>query len=358
MSLITLERSHPDFQRHLRGRLPDGMRAVPEATLNPHTDRESVTFRLIPANQLQRPPMLGVWLKALRLQSLPRAFVPALMVFAGGARASGLDPDVTWLVLLGLFFLHTALVLRNDILDHLSGADRVRPDRGSRALQKGWLTVDQMETAAMLSVIGAVLCALPLIWLFPKILIVAIATAVIAGVGFFHKRLSFKDLWAGEISLFLLSGPLLVWGALSATGGSMDQRAFLWSCLWGLWVLLPTHALNFESLVAERKSGRRSMVALWGFDRSMRILPIWLLFCLVAQTVWIFLFADVLVMWFGHAIVCALSAMLIREMRRLRSPAGSGVARVRYLTETVFAVNAMIWMLGLLGELLFVGAST
>lgn len=358
MSLITLERSHPDFQRHLRGRLADGMRAVPEATLNPHTDRESVTFRLIPVKDLDRPSLLTVWIKALRLQSLPRAFVPALMVFAGGARAGGLDPDVTWLVLLGLFFLHTALVLRNDILDHLSGADRVRPDRGSRALQKGWLTVDQMELASSLAVVGAIFCALPLIWLFPAVLGVAVVTAIIAGIGFFHKRLSFKDLWAGEVSLFLLSGPLLVWGALSATGGALDERSLTWSCLWGLWVLLPTHALNFESMVADRKSGRHSLVALWGFDRSMRILPMWLLVCLVAQTAWIFLFADLLVLWAGHAVVCGLSAVLIREMRNLRSPAGSGVARIRYLTETVFAVNALIWVLALLAEFLFAGMTT
>lgn len=352
MKLVTLDRAHPEFQRHLRGRLPEGLRAVPEMTLNPHSDREAVTFRVAPLSELDRPPLVQVWLKALRLHSLPRAVIPALVVFSWGFREGALDPDLSWLVLLGLFFLHSALVLRNDVQDHLSGADRVRPDRGSRALQKAWLTVDQLETAAALFVAGAILCALPLMWLFPRTIMVALVTAVVAGVGFFHRRLSFKDLWAGEWSLFLLSGPLLVWGAQVATGGAMTTGSLAWSVLWGLWVLLPTHAVNLEQLVADRKSGRRSLVGLWGFDRSLRILPLWLIACLAGQAVWIALYDQSLVLWAGLALTTALGLKLAREVRALKSPGGSGVARFRQGAESLFALNGLAWVVALSLEFL------
>ena len=351
MSLVTLDRSHPDFQLYLRGRLSDGRRAIPQITLNPHSERESVTFRVLSVKELNRPALPLVWFRALRPQSLPRPLVPLLVIFAWFVGRGDLDPDLPWLIVLGLFFLHSALVLRNDIADHLSGADRVRPDRGSRALQNGWLTVDQMEGAAVFFTASAALCALPLVFVHPWTLVVTAVAALVAGLGFFLSGRSFKDFIAGEVGLFLLAGPLLLWGISAALGHPVPYEGWLWSVLWGWWVLLPAHALNLERLLDDRKMGPRSLAHLWGFDGSRRLLSFWIVVAVLGQAAWILAYSESKILWVGWEVMMLGGIRLLWILSKVTSPAGSSLARFRREAEALFALNGLLWTIAAAWEL-------
>src|SRR5437899_8919725 len=59
--------------------------------------------------------------------------------------------------LLGVFFLHTAAFLLNDVQDHLRGLDRLNRRRCSQVIQKGWVSPLEMKRWAWVNLALAVL---------------------------------------------------------------------------------------------------------------------------------------------------------------------------------------------------------
>lgn len=350
--LITLDRRHPEFMRHLRGLPIGGRRALPVKSLNVRSDSETVTFKLVSPDELSRPSWAVVWLKALRPRSFLQVMVPMFLVLAStGSFAGVVDPDLPWLATLGVLCLHAAALLRNDVQDHLSGFDRVRADRGSRALQNGWLTVGQIEAASWVFLGAAGLCALPVIFAHPATLIVILLTVALGATGFFREEKSFRDLKAGHLMVFLLGGPLLVAGYSLALTGTVTLDLLMVGVVWGWVLLFPVHLRDLENLIVEGQSGRASLVGRMGFDRSLTVLRFWWLMGLVGFVVVTGLARQPVAMRVLILLPLILSWRFAWSLGRLRSPAGSQVSAVRKQGEFLFLSLVAVWILQALWQM-------
>ncbi|MBX2988574.1 MAG: prenyltransferase [Bdellovibrionaceae bacterium] len=342
--LRTLDRRHPDFMKHLMGTFSRQHRALPLKSLNPRTETETVTFEIIPVKAVGRPPWPVVWLKALRPRSFLQVLVPMALILLASPRGS-LDPDLSWLATLGVLFLQAAVLLRNDVEDHVSGLDRLRSDRGSRAIQKGWLTADHLKGVSFWLLVFSVLCALPIMWARPAILGILLVTALLGGVAFFRSGRGYKDLPGGSWLLFLLGGPLLVVGYGIAVHGTVTLENLLMGILWGWFLLFPVHLRDLEHLIAEGQSGRGSLVGRLGFDRGVKLIGWWWICGVAAFAFYQERVGAPLVFWILLFLVVLGSSFFMRDLRRLRSPAGSAVADLRRQGELSSYALVLLWIL-------------
>lgn len=342
--LVTLDRRHPDFMAYLRGTFARDRRALPVRSLNVRTPTESVTFQIVPVAQIKRPLWPIVWMKALRPRSFLVVLVPLLFILSGTIAAADLDPDLPWMVAIGLGSLYAAFLLRNDVQDHLAGFDRVRADRGSRAIQNGWLTAAQLDFAAWIFLGLALVCAGGVVFARPAVAVVIGIAALLGGFTFFRSETPFRDLTMGQLALLLLAGPLLFGGLHLALAGATNGVILAAGVLWGWIALFPIHLRDFENLIVEGQSGRASLIGRAGFDRSIRILHLWWFVALVGFAVLQFTIGVSNLTWiFLFGLVVA-SIPFSKKLRSLKSPAGSEVARVRRHGEYLFAGMTLLWV--------------
>lgn len=342
--LVTLDRKHPEFMAYLRGTFARDRRALPVRSLNVRTPTESVTFQITPVARIARPAWPVVWLKALRPRSFLLVLVPFLFVLSGTVGAADLDPDLPWIVLIGLVALHGAFLLRNDVQDHIAGFDRMRSDRGSRAIQSGWLSAAQLEKAAWGLLGVAVVCAGLTVFARPAVGVVVLAAALLGGFTFFRAETPFREITAGQFFFMLLGGPLLFAGLHVALAGATNEVLVGAGFLWGWIALFPVHLRDLENLIVEGQSGRASLVGRAGFDRSLKIIRVWWFVALLGFAVLQALIGVSSITWILLAALIVASGVFARRVRALRSPAGSEVARVRRFGEYLFVGLVFLWV--------------
>ncbi len=208
----------------------------------------------------KRPPSRTViWLRAMRLVSLPAALVP-LMV--GGGLASLAERPVDWLLIVWMTLSASAMLLavniRNDIDDHDRGLDKPGQPfgaAGSGVLPDGLLTRKEMKRALFLLMGIAAVSSVPLIY--------ARGTAVLAlgiagfslGLLYTAKPFGLKYLGLGDPLVFLLMGPLMVSGVDWILTGELVPARILAGLPVGLVAVLILHCNNWRDLDSDREAG-------------------------------------------------------------------------------------------------------
>lgn len=345
----TLGRSHPDFEKYLLGTFSSTERAVPLRSLNLRSEKEAVSFRILPLSQIRRPAWLTVWLKALRPRVFLTVLFPVLLVVVPAlSAASGVDPLMALVSVLGVLFAFSALILRNDFQDHLSGLDRLHPDRGSRAIQNGWLPARTIGWASMGFAAVAILIAGFVFWIRPQTAMVLVPAAALAWGAFFLRSRSFKDLPAGELLVAVLGGPCLVAGLQLAILGSIQGPTLAAGFLWGWLFLFPVHLKNFEHLLIEGQARVPSLIARAGFDRGQKMIRAWWalgFLGFVGLHVWT---GASLGLWALTFLLAVQSLVFFRRFAQLQSPLGSEVATVRRQGQLLLLSLTSIWVLEIL----------
>lgn len=331
---------------YLWGRFSQTERALPVSSLNVRTDRETVTFELVPVSSLKKPSWLVIWIKALRPRAYLQVLVPLFLLLTwASARNFVLDPDTTWIATLAVLFLQAAILLRNDVEDHLSGLDRVRSDRGSRAIQKGWLTATSIQNASMLFLLLSFVCALPLVFAYPNLLLILLATVLFGGLAFFRPGGSYRDLPAGEFLLFLLGGPLLAAGFQISMGIEVNPWTMALGCLWGWLLLFPVHLRDLENLIVEGQGGRGSPLGHLGFDRGIYFIRWWWLFGVMGFIAYHAVDQAPLGFWFFVFLFVLVCGKFFKNLGELKSPAGSQVLAVRKQGDFLFHTLILLWIM-------------
>ena len=191
--LITLSKSDPRFTSYIEGTFSKDHRALPLQSLNVNTASEQVTFQILPKEKIQ-PPFLALhWLQVLKVKNLLMVAFPIFLVFIQNWSASTLaDPIRGGLSALGALFLMTAVNLRNDYFDQLSGLDRLHPQSGSHAIQKGWVTAAQVRRWSFLYLVLGVSFGLPAVIRYPQILILLGGIAILGIFGITSFQMGLK----------------------------------------------------------------------------------------------------------------------------------------------------------------------
>lgn len=217
---------------------------------------------------------LKIWFLATRPWSFT---MTAISVGVGGAQATLAGAFDVWLfvvTLLGAICVHGATNLINDYFDYKSGVDRpgapttlYRPHPLVEGLisPKGVLGVS-LGLYGIAALIGLYLISLKgptLLWF---ILIGAIAS-------FFYTAgpIKYKYIALGELSVFLMWGPVMVGGTYFVQTSSLSPTAVLISLPFGLLVALVLLANNLRDIEYDGSVGIKTLGTLLGQRNTLRL---------------------------------------------------------------------------------------
>lgn len=210
------------------------------------------------------------------LASRPWSFtMTAISVSVGGALAA-IDGDFSWMFYLitlhGTILLHAATNLINDYYDVKSGVDtqevataQYRP----HPLVEGKLKAEHVGLAAYLlyglsTIIGILLAAIrgwELLWIG--------FLGAFASLTYTAPPLKYKYSALGEISVFLMWGPLMVAGSYFVQGQSFSIDAFWISLPFGVLVALVLLANNIRDINHDRDRGILTLAIILGQRKGL-----------------------------------------------------------------------------------------
>lgn len=227
----------------------------------------------LPRAILQAPPRgWRVWWTAARPRTLTLATAP---VVAGTALAWAEGAAQHWLVvlavLLAALLIQIGTNLHNDAADHERGndlSDRLGPLRVTAA---GWATAAQVRRASLLAFALAFLLGAYLVaaggW---PILAIGLASLA-AGVAYSGGPRPISHTPFGELFVWTFFGILAVTGSYWLQAGALSPAAWIAGAAIGTPASAVLLVNNLRDVVADTRSGRRTLAAVLGDMTTRRI---------------------------------------------------------------------------------------
>ena len=205
------------------------------------------------------------------LASRPWSFAMTAISVSVGTALAALDGPVDWplglLALLSAVLLHAATNLINDYYDVVNGVDTIRAATAQyrpHPIVEGRIAVEQVRWVSyVLFLIAAgigVYLTLACGWMVMAIGLVGL----LAGLTYTAPPLKYKYVALGEVSVFLMWGPLMVEGAYYVHRQSLSLQAFWVSLPFGILVALVLLANNIRDIDHDRSRGIRTIAILLG----------------------------------------------------------------------------------------------
>jgi 1,4-dihydroxy-2-naphthoate octaprenyltransferase len=211
-----------------------------------------------------RPTTFRIWLRAIRPFSFPASVVPV----AVGAACAGALGSVSWggfaLTLVGCVALQAGTNLVNEFYDWRMGADHSGSLGASRAILAGWLSPRAVLWAglACFGVGCAAGFALVAAIGWPILALGLIGVPLAYGYTAPPLKLAYRGL--GEVTVFLLMGPLMVLGAYLVHRESNLALPLAASIPVGCLVAAILQANNVRDLDDDRRLGKRTLATILG----------------------------------------------------------------------------------------------
>lgn len=350
MELRTLSRKDKDFEKYLDGSFSKTHRALPVETLNLNQVYETVTFKIVPVQDLRakQQALLAAksWFRLFKIQKfLYVAFPMFLILVKNISDGTVSDPWSGIVTTLSLFLAFITISLRNEYSDHMIGVDRVSPHSGSQVIQSGLMTAAQVKSWSDLFLALSLLASIPVALVNPQIVIWILAALFCALGAQFQTKKSFKFRIGGEILLFLLVGPLLSTGYQIALGGRFDWDALMIGLLWG-WLVMFIHELSLlVDIVVYSQAGFQNTVTLLGFDLARRVLAFWWTLFVVFFFFYHLIFGGTYWGWYFSIALILLTPRMVLRFKSVESPVGSDLLGLYRSGKNYFFLAITIWSL-------------
>lgn len=351
--LITLSKKNPEFEAYLLGTFSKTHRAIPQQTLNVNTASETVTFKVTPLASLEKASSWTMICQIYKVRTFLLIFLPLFLIMTKNFDDhAGHDPLTTLIATIGVLLAFVAINLRNDYMDHMKGVDRVLERSGSRAIQNGWVTAEQVKSLSTVFLVLALICAVPLIFAYPSLFWIIGASLAVGLWAQFKKRNSFKYRIGGELALFVMLGPLLTVGFQMAMGVPADLESFWLGCVWGWLVLFVVHLRNFMNIFPSSQAGFANTVNWLGFDKARRLIAFWWILFLAFNLTYHLVYAGSY--WGVYLTIVLLFASFgfIRKLKNISSPLGSEIRTVFRSGFYLFLLTIGMWVFECLWYLL------
>jgi 1,4-dihydroxy-2-naphthoate octaprenyltransferase len=344
--LITLSKKDPKFRHYIEGTFSKDFRALPIRSLNVQTDAEQVTFQIISKKNVQ-PPFLGLhWLQVLKVRNLLLVAFPIFLIFVKNhLEQTLLNPVTGALSALGALCLMTAVNLRNDYLDHRSGLDRIHPWSESRAIQKGWVTADEVRKWSFVYLGLGVLFGLPALALYPQTVLAVGGLAILGIFGMTSFKMGLKYRRWSEWAVFILLGPFLTAGMHYSLGAELDLEVLYLGVLTGGLAVFYLHLKNFEQLMINNQAQFENTMTWLGFESGKKwLFAYWLGFVTV-----LLIYQLYFQTWFWVFVMTAglilATLVLGKTLRGLMSPLGSQMRVLMSLGNKMILFVMGLWIL-------------
>ncbi len=207
------------------------------------------------------------WFLAVR----PWSFTMSAISVSVGAALAATQGTFSWglylLTALAMIAVHGGVNLMNDFFDHRSGVDieevataRYRPHplvEGKIAPRSVlWVSIGMMATGGGLGLLLAALRGWEILWIG--------LMGMAAGVFYTAPPLAYKYKALGELSVFLMWGPLSVEAAYFIQLQRFGWDAFWVSIPFGVLVALVLFANNLRDAVTDRRARKSNLAILFG----------------------------------------------------------------------------------------------
>lgn len=209
----------------------------------------------------------GKWFLASR----PWSFTMTAVSVSVGSVIGAMDGDFSWflylITLAGIIFMHAAANLFNDYYDVLSGVDTLEVSTAQyrpHPLVEGTLKPREVMTAAICFFVFAAIIGIFLTVTRGWTVLVIGMTGAFAGLFYTAPPFRYKYRGLGEISTFLMWGPLMVEGAYFVQRQTLSMDAFWVSLPFGVLVALVLLANNIRDAVDDEKRDIKTLPIITG----------------------------------------------------------------------------------------------
>lgn len=346
---VTVEKQDPLFKKYLWGKwqgLPGLNKSdciLPIETLNLNSSEEVVTFQILQKDEIRRPSVFQFLTSLIKLKSYILILLPLFYVLSKNYATNRFhDPFSLALSALAMLFFYAGINIRNDVIDHVSGYDRVNFAFTNKPISLGWLT------AAKAAYLSWVLFGISIVMAFPALVLeVELLRLLVVVVGLFlagqfFSQNSYKQQTWGELILFLLIGPGLAAGFQVSLGAGIDTQILAFGFLWGFAVLFLIHIHHFSHLLTSSQARIQNTITKMGFDRAQFFLiGWWTLFCIFWFVFHLF-YSSLFWTIFDSIILVFGSVPLVAQIFRIRSPIGSDLYQVRKIAYRTFLLMTLL----------------
>jgi 1,4-dihydroxy-2-naphthoate polyprenyltransferase len=218
----------------------------------------------MPSSVIKRPSLVTVWLRAVRGPSLTTTLIPVLL---GGGFAlvdRGFDGWSFLITLIAALLLQAGTNLINDYYDHIKGADVADTLSPSNVLHKGWLTPRQVYYGGLTCFLLASLLGIYLVSVGGWFILLLGLVGLAAGYLYTGTRIALAYHGLGEITVFLLMGPLMVLGTYYVMVRLIYVHVIVNAIPIGLLAAAILHANNLRDLEHDRRIGKHTIATMLG----------------------------------------------------------------------------------------------
>ena len=288
---------------------------------------------------------------ATRPKFFPASALPVLAGSAWGFQASGrFDWLVFALALVATVAVHGASNVLNDVGDDSGGTDRQNDDRiypytgGSRFIQSGIMTVQEMARLGISLLAAAALAGLVLILLKGAPILyfglAGVALCLVYSLG--PARLS--SLGVGEAAVAVAFGVIPITGAAWLQGASLEADLFLFSVPIGMWVTAILLINEVPDIKADGATGKRTLPVRLGLGGTS-VLYFLLHFVAAATTGWLVMRGALPLL--APLVPALLLLIAFRGSRAIRRGIADRVAMTNAIEGTLAIHTAgSIWLCG------------
>ncbi|AQQ08244.1 1,4-dihydroxy-2-naphthoate octaprenyltransferase [Sedimentisphaera cyanobacteriorum] len=200
---------------------------------------------------------------------------PVVIGTSLGAKAAGeLDLLTACLAVLSIMCINAGSNMLNDYFDHLSGNDWLNTNRtvfggGSRYIQDGILSPEQMRSAGLTALISGALIGLVIVLISasPVILLMGIV-GVLAGVLWTLPPFSICYRMPGEAYIFTVFGILPTAGAYYLQAGKFSPEITAPAVITGLLIAATALLNSIPDIEADRAAGKKTFPAVFGVKKA------------------------------------------------------------------------------------------
>ncbi len=314
---------------------------------NPQKKNEQkVYFSLTPLSEIKHPSLLIKWLSSLRAISLTVMLTPTIAVLIYGLQKKLVADHYAMLTAVIIpCLLLLAVNLFNDVRDHVKLLDLPGSNGGSGVIQKGWLTPIQLRRGAIFLVMISLLLCLPILLKNLQLMIAVLLVTLIAVIGYSGRPFNLKYRALGDLTVFLMCGPLLTSAYALATFNYLDTSIILFGCLLGLMANGILHANNLNDIKIDQQAGAKTIAILLGFEKSKVYMLLLYLAALLTAIILSWLHSVYFLLPLLAAIYPAFQ--LLRKIFHAKSCDSAELADIRFVAPQIHLLTGILLCLAI-----------
>ncbi|MBP9192145.1 MAG: 1,4-dihydroxy-2-naphthoate octaprenyltransferase [Ignavibacteria bacterium] len=225
------------------------------------------------------PKGFSLWMMASRAYSFPASIIPVLF---GSVLAVLLNPGLEFnfinfiLCLIGCILVQVGTNIINDIYDYEKGIDKEDkelgiPHGGSMVISMGLVSMKQMKTAAVVSLLIASLIGVYLYTVAGAWIIYLTLFGLLSAIFYTAKPLALKYKALGDIQVIISFGLGMTLGAYIVQTGKFSYEPLLFSIPIGLLIDAILHSNNIRDINFDGKFGVKTLPILVGEKASIKL---------------------------------------------------------------------------------------